>query len=324
MTKPGNSRLILSGAMIILLAACASGPQPPEADSSYAVGIADNVVLDDERLGVPLTVRVVYPQGEGVFPVIVYSHGAFCFPQMYDNITRQWAEQGYVVILPNHLDSPAATPGGPTPEMIAAILDTRIEDMSTVLDSLEQLESSIPALYGRLDRERAVAAGHSFGGMITMIMAGLRMDNGAGGSINRGDVRFKVAVVMSGVGPMEQMAADAFDGLTGPLIATGGTLDVGNVGTGEIYPWQWRMSAYRLAPPGDKYELVMDQADHYLGGLICRAERGGDDDRESVDVVGQVTLQFLDAYVKGDPEARAFLVPADVESLSDRAAFQRK
>ena len=137
--------------------------------------------------------------------------------------------------------------------------------------------------------------------------------------------RFRAAVVMSGVGPMPQMAEGAFAGLTRPLLASGGTLDEGNVGSGETFPWEWRMSPFSLAPPGDKYALVLDHADHYLGGLICRAERGGEDDPGGLAIVRAVQAAFLDAYLKDDAAARRFLATADVAALTaGRARLERK
>ena len=58
----------------------------------YAVKTKEALVLNDPEQGRDVTLRVVYPDTEeGSFPVIVYSHGFFCFPQMYANVTEHWA-----------------------------------------------------------------------------------------------------------------------------------------------------------------------------------------------------------------------------------------
>jgi hypothetical protein len=131
---------------------------------------------------------------------------------------------------------------------------------------------------------------------------------------------------MSGVGQLDDMMApDAFRGLTGPLMATGGTLDVGDVGRPPVRPWEWRMSPYTLAPPGDKYSVVLEKGDHYLGGLICRADRGGEDDPEGAALDAALTLAFLDAYLRDDANAKRFLQTADVSRLTGgRVRFARK
>jgi len=139
---------------------------------------------------------------------------------------------------------------------------------------------------------------------------------------------------MSGVGEMpptpgmtnqERMSEDPFGSLTGPLFASGGTLDEGNVGTGVIYPWQWRMSGYTESPPGDKYSLVFENADHYLGGLICRDNRGGEADPEAARIVRAAQTAFLDAYIKQDAEALKWLKSTDYAALTNgRADFEYK
>jgi pimeloyl-ACP methyl ester carboxylesterase len=198
--------------------------------------------------------------------------------------------------------------------------------MSFVLDSLNTIEAEVPALAGRMDGSKTAVAGHSFGGMIAMVKSGLHMQDSAGQVLpDYTDSRFSAAIVMSGVGQVPQMANmpevaymtdDAFAGLTGPLIASGGTLDAGNVGTGVVYPWEWRMSPYTLAPAGDKYSVVLQESDHYLGGLICRDNRGGPDDPEAVNTVRAAQTAFLDAYLKDDKHALRWLQSADFDAVS--------
>jgi hypothetical protein len=203
--------------------------------------------------------------------------------------------------------------------------------MSFVVDALDQVEASVPGLEGRIDRERIAAAGHSLGGMITMIKVGLLLeDPQTGFAPDYSDDRFVAAVVMSGVGPTTMMdgtvlTEDAFNQLRRPLFASGGTLDEGNIGSGETFPWQWRMSGYTLAPPGDKYYLVLENADHYLGGLICRENRGGKADSEAMQIVRMASIAFLNAYLKDDAAAKRFLQDTDFTRLTaGRAELQFK
>jgi dienelactone hydrolase len=299
----------------------------------YAVAHASEVELIVPDSGRELVVQVAWPTTGGPFPVIVFSHGAFCYPQQYSRITDFWVSHGYVVVLPNHLDSPNR--GKIRPAELSQMQDVRVEDMSVVLDSLADIERQIPELAGRIATDKAAVAGHSFGGMIAMVKTGLRMQNAAGEVMTGySDPRFSAAVVMSGVGqvpPMPNlpdvpyMTDDAFAGLTRPLIASGGSLDSGNVGTGVVYPWEWRMSGYTLAPPGDKYSLTLEDADHYLGGLICRENRGGPADPVAVETVRAAQTAFLDAYLKGDKAALRWLQSGDVQAVATgRAALTYK
>ena len=293
-------------------------------DSPGEFETIESLTLTDPVQQRDIVLRLHVPAGEGPRPLVVYSHGAFCSPAMYDAVVSSWAARGYVVLLPQHIDALG------NPEMaevsdLAMLLSARIRDLSFLLDASEQIEQAI----GRqdlLDTERAAVAGHSFGGMIAQIKSGLRLKPGEylfDG--DPADSRYKAAVIMSGVGPMPQMTEDAFSGLTGPLIASGGTLDKGDVGSGVVYPWEWRLSPYTLAPDGNKFSLVLDEGDHYLGGLICRDDRGGPADPAGVSIVASVTQAFLDAYVLEDPAAARWLANSDIGALTDsRARFERK
>jgi len=233
------------------------------------------------------------------------------------------------VIQPNHLDSPNA--GKINPAHIPILLSSRIRDMVFVLDEQAAIEARVDGLAGKIDSDKVAAAGHSFGGMIAQTMTGMQLKMPADDSFaDYSDPRFDVAVVMSGVGPNTMMdgtsmAEEGFAGLQKPLFASGGSLDTGNVGTGIEYPWEWRLSAYTLAPEGDKYWLALQDSDHYFGGLICRENRGGPDDPEGMALVRAANTTFLNAYLKDDELALEFLRTADFGAISGgRAELQWK
>ncbi|MDH3510856.1 MAG: hypothetical protein OER85_08345 [Gammaproteobacteria bacterium] len=315
-------RLLLIPFLFIAIATSACTARLYKIDAGpYATKIVESTTLRDAVQERDVSLRVLYPESAGIFPLVVFSPGMFCFPQMYDRITSHWASHGYIVVVLNHLDSPNL--GKIKPEYLAKLLSSRIRDMSFVLDAVDDIEASIDL---QIDRQRTAVAGHSFGGMITMIKSGLYLQ--ADQYIYPGetaDRRFTAAVVMSGVGQMKQMRDDAFDGLSGPLMATGGTLDTGNVGDGVEHPWEWRMTGFTMSPPGDKYSVALENADHYLGGLICRDNRGGEADPEGVAIDRAMTTAFLDAYLKEEMSAKAFLQTADIAALTNgRAMYSRK
>lgn len=315
--------------LALLAVGCSAAPQVEEQGlykqepGPHEVRVADPVLLNDPAQGRELSVRVAYPDGAGPFPVVLFSHGAFCYADGYASVTDHWVSHGYVVVLPRHLDAAGAPPLGP--EALPGLLQARLDDLAFLLDHLAELRA-VAGITAELDAGRIAVAGHSFGGMIAMIKAGLFLRApGSGERLAYGDARIRAAVIMSGVGPMPQMTDDAFAGLTKPLLATGGTLDVGNIGSGQIYPWEWRMSAFGLAPAGDKFQVVLERGDHYLGGLICRPDRGGPPDPEGAAIDRALATAFLDAYLSGEPAARAFLDRADLAALTaGRARLERK
>jgi dienelactone hydrolase len=307
----------------LMLSACTASRLLDFATGPHRIAAVDTVIHDPEQ-NRDLALRVTHPADAGTYPVVIFSHGAFCYPQNYAAVTDHWVSHGYIVIAPNHLDSPNNRERM-RPEQVSQLLESRIRDLTYTADSIGQIAAHT-GMVGQPNTTRMAIAGHSFGGMLAQIKAGLLLkDPQSGTAMSQADNRFRAAVVMSGVGQMPQMAEGAFAGLTRPLIASGGTLDEGNVGTGQIFPWEWRMSPYTLAPPGDKYSVVLEKGDHYLGGLVCREDRGGEDDPEGAAIVRALQVAFLDAYLKDDRRARRFLQSSDVGALtSGRARFERK
>jgi dienelactone hydrolase len=307
------------------LGGCAS---PPARDylarpaGTWPVGTA-MLTLADPKSGRDIPLRVAYPQGPGPHPVVVFSHGALCYAQHYAVITDVWAAHGYVVILPDHLDSPN-NPTPPKPDR-DLLLRQRIADLAAALDGIEDIaaRAGVP---GGVATDRVAIAGHSFGGMQAMIQAGLPVLDADGQPVGYRHPRVKAAVIMSGVGSLPGITTDeGYAGLTLPLIATGGTLDIGDVGGPVKFPWEWRLSGYDLAPPGDKYRVALQNGDHYLGGLLCLPNRGGAPDPEGARLDAMLTLAFLDAYLRDDATALRYLQTADIAALSGgRVRFERK
>jgi dienelactone hydrolase len=298
-----SSRLPSLALGLIAMGICAplvaNDPEPPRLK-------VNEVELYDDDGARELMFRVAAPERGAPYPLVVFSHGALCGPDTYARITDYWAAAGYVVVAPRHVDATTdrETIGAMNP---ATLLDSRLADIAFVMDNLDDVEQAA-GIPGLIDRDRAAIAGHSFGGMIAQIISGLRLkDPATGAALDKSDERFKAAVVLSGVGPMPQMADDAFAYLRGPLIATGGTEDVGNVGSGPIHPWEWRLSPYALAPAGDKYALVMNDGGHFLGGLICKAQPDARPDPVALQAIQEATTLFLEAYIAGKPKARATL-----------------
>jgi len=271
-----------------------------------------------------IEIRIHVPVGTGPYPVIVFSHGSLCSFALYDQITTNWAAHGYAVIMPQHLDALESPPPAGPPDL-QKLLSSRIRDLSFVLDVLPEIAARAgdPELFD--DRHLAVA-GHSFGALTALIKVGLALKPGEylfPGST--ADARFTAGISMSGVGPLPPLTADAFTHLNTPVLVTGGTRDEGNIGAGPVFPWEWRMSAYTLAEPGDKHSLVINDADHYLGGLIARTDRGGEADPDGVAILAAVTAAFLDASIKKLQPAAEWLATADMPRLTGgRATLEHK
>ncbi|GGN22352.1 hypothetical protein GCM10011609_74550 [Lentzea pudingi] len=106
------------------------------------------VVLEIPGRPVDLQLKVSAPtEGTGL-PILLLSHGHGPSNHLsslngYAPLANHWAERGFVVLQPTHLSSrtlslPADTPGAPL------FWRSRAEDMSHVLDRLDEIEKAVP------------------------------------------------------------------------------------------------------------------------------------------------------------------------------------
>ena len=321
--------------VLLALAGPARADALPEAYKTgwglHGVHVIENHTLPGESGQRSLRARIAYPDGEGPFPLVVYSHGFNCYRESYAGLTDHWASHGYVVVLPEHPDCPTSQ-AKLSPEDVRNLLYIRISDVARVLDALFAPGQEIPGLTGRIDYERKAIAGHSFGGMIAQVTWSQPLKDLHSTEKVSYALGFDAAIVMSGVGQMPQMAEGSFDETPGPVLVTGGTLDTGNTGGPTVFPWEWRMSAYDLSPPGHKYSVILEEGDHYLGGLICREDRGGPEnkggahDTEGLEILAGVTTAFLDAWLNKDAAAMLFLEEFEHQAdiTAGRARFAQK
>jgi hypothetical protein len=291
---------------------------PGAAREQRAVHTLTDISIDDPVQQRSVRFRAHVPAGDGPFPVVVFSHGSLCGCGQYDRLTLGWAQLGYLVISPEHPDALEAGPPSGPPDLML-LLSQRIRDMTLALDA-------VSAITGAPTGPTAIAAGHSFGALTAMIKLGLPL---APGSYqfddSTFDERFVAGINLSGVGQLPPLAEDAFGHLTKPVLASGGSLDEGNVGAGPVFPWEWRLGAYDLAPAGGKYRLAIENADHYFGGLIARDDRGGEADADGLAMIAAVTAAFLDAYAREDAQAKRWLRETDLQALTGgRAKLEHK
>ena len=107
-----------------------------------------------------------------------------------------------------------------------------------------------------------------------------------------------------------------------PWLLMTGTRDVAAIGQADLAS---RLAVFPALPPGGKYELVLDGAEH--SAFTDRALPGDQAPRNPNHhrAVLALSTAFWDAYLRGDPGARAWLDgsgPASVLQPKDR--WQRK
>lgn len=300
----------------------AASSELPNADTGpYEVRIVDDVVLADPVHPRDVRFRVMVPRGTGEYPVVVHSHGGFCTTN-YDLITAHWASHGYIVVAPYHPDSPQS---GDKPDM-RIIVQRRLRDLTFTVDALDTILEQAD-FAGTADTDSIGISGHSFGAGMALMKNGMYLLDMQKSDWSTGfDERFIAGIYFSAPGPNDEMPPNGFEGVRRPFLATGGTNDEARMDPpGGMSLADFRREAYEKAPPGDKYSLIIDAADHYLGGLVCNPERGGEPDPDAVRILNAVTTTFLDAYLRGSGEALAVLRDADMAVATDgRADFRRR
>ncbi len=292
-----DRRDLIIGAAASLAVCAARG-----AVAQAAIGTLNPLSLVDPEDGRTLPLRVVYPLRGTRLPIILFSHGLYSSKDDYNPILDGWAAHGYVVIAPTHRDS--ATLGVQRGTFEPRFLPWRMEDMRLILSQLPQVINAVPGLVSRADPTRIAAAGHSLGGLIAQSLSGATYrDSTSGTTIREAGFRVGATVIISGPGVIPGiLRPEDFAGLTGPVLVSVGSNDLKQ--DPNLTGYEWRRQPYDLAPPGDKFLLTLDGADHYLGGNVGRDDLAKDSNTpQYLEAFNLVSRTFLDAYLRDEPRA---------------------
>jgi predicted dienelactone hydrolase len=167
-------------------------------------------------------------------------------------------------------------------------------------------------------------SGHSFGAVTTQAVSGQRYPTG--GSLFT-DPRIKAALVLSPSRPAAGDPEKAFADVQLPWMLMTGTRDVARIGGATIGAADVasRLAVYPCLPPGSKYELVLDGAEH--SAFTDRPLPGETSQRNPNHhrVILALSTAFWDAYLQRDPEARAWLDGDGPRAvLDEKDRWQRK
>jgi predicted dienelactone hydrolase len=321
MRGSSRSRWILAGA-ILFVASCTSAAAGP------AAAPLDVTVRDGSRSReIPL--RVYRPSSTTPAPVVLFSHGLGGSREGSAYLGEHWAEHGYVVVFLQHAGSDSAVwQGVPRERRRAALTEAasaghlvlRVGDVSAVLDQLEVWNRTAGhPLNGRLDLARVGMSGHSFGAVTTQAVSGQAMGP-AGARFT--DRRIKAALALSPSSPTRGDAKEAFGSVGIPWMLMTGTKDESPIRDIDVAS---RLRVFPALPPGDKYELVLEGAEHSAFGDRPlpgdRAPRNPNHHR----AILALSTAFWNAHLRGDEAARAWLRGAGPRSvLQDRDRWQLK
>jgi len=327
--KPAHLLLL----MPLLLATPALAYDPLATNKDAAATPRDFTVHDPDR-NRDIPVRVYLPGQPGAAPVVLFSHGLGGSRAGSAYLGRHWAARGYVVVFLQHPGSdesvwkdvpPAERAGAMRKAASSENFSLRVKDVPAVLDQLERWnqEASHP-LAGRLRLSQVGMSGHSFGALTTQAVSG---QSYAAAGARFTDPRIKAALVLSPSRPAAGDLERAFGSVKIPWMLMTGTNDIARIGGGTIgaASLDARLAVYPALPPGNKYELVLDGAEH--SAFTDRALPGESAQRNVNHhrVILALSTAFWDANLKSDPEARTWLDgegPRSVMEEKDR--WQRK
>ena len=325
----------------------ASNPTGAEESTTYTMDF-----LADPAAGFPTGGRALRdaapdPSG-GPYPLVLYSHGAWCFPAMGSFFTEHLASHGFVVMAPVHEDNWGTLF---EPQYKSEI--SRPRELSAILDFAEELTTSGGDMAGLIDMEHVAATGQSFGAQVALEMGGARLnfvdwqktycvdfpeDNTCKTYAGHLEEMAELAALPSvpeGLWPDWSDPRVDVLAVTGPdfsALGGGGLAEMRRpvmllIGTHDTWvgPAMEYRHAYETLPAAEKTRVQFEGADHMIFGNACQAYPGmvdagfyfvcadsvWDMDRAH-DLTNHFVTAFLLAKLKGDAEATKALAPENV------------
>jgi predicted dienelactone hydrolase len=314
---------------------CEAGERSETMDAASKHTMIDGAFRDESRdRTVPY--RLYAPALlAGVCPVVLVSHGVGGSREAMPYLGRRLAQSGYVALHLQHsgTDNSVWQRANSLLDVYRALREAmwdanaaraRFQDVPFVVRELARLNREGP-LAGHLDLTRIGMAGHSYGGVSTMVAAGQRM--GPGGQWFFKEPRIRAGLVMSPNIPIQggDLAA-LYRDIRIPLFHITGTNDGNAVpGNKEFDPIQRTLPYEELAIP-HQYLLVLDGAGHnaFSGLEHGPHPHGAEKQTRYTRAVQEGAVLFFDAYLKGNAAALAALRDTFQSSLEPNDRFEWK
>lgn len=292
------------------------------------------VILPSPSRAVDLAMRVSFPSTSTLekLPIILLSHGLgranwISSHYAYTPLSDFYAGRGFVVIQPTHLDSHFL---GIEHEVLP--WESRVTDMTQILDEMDKVVGQVPALKGRLDVERIAVVGHSMGAMTASQLLGMKnVDPRDGKVVHTPDARIKAGIILAGAGnggdSLTEMAKGVlpfynpqWETMTKPaLIVYGDEDNVGLTTRGK----EWLRDSYE-GSPSPKAIIELKGGKHGLGGISSwDASETDDESPERMGAVQRITWAYLRSQLfQGDEAWKA--ATGALESLPELGFVQTK
>ena len=280
------------------------------------------------RRAVP--VRLYWPQAAALgarVPLVVFSHGIGGSRRGYSYLGQHWAGNGLASLHVQHVGSDRNLWFGNPLGMIGRLQDAaqereaiaRAQDLRFALDQLLAARSEFAP---RIDAERIVVAGHSYGANTALLVAGARIER-EGRAVELRDPRLRAAIVLS---------APPFYGEAEParILAPVTLPSLHVTATGDVIriPGYWsgaedRVAVFDATGSARKALAVFDGGSHSM--FTDRAGTGGVEFNPQVKAATQtLSLAFLrHVFGQGDADALAVWAQRHRNILARFVGLQR-
>jgi dienelactone hydrolase len=235
-------------------------------------------------------------------PLIVFSHGIGGSRNGYSYLGSYWASHGYASLHVQHVGSDRAVWFGNPLAMAGRLMDAakeseaihRARDVRFALDQVLSGEFA-----QRLDAQRIVAAGHSYGANTTLLVSGARVEREGGQVIDLADPRIKAAMVLSAP-PFygEKEPANVLKHVRVPILHVTNTEDIIRV-PGYFSDANDRVSVFQATGSEQKWLAVFSGGSHSI--FTDRMNTGGEDLNRKVKIATQsLSRAFLQRVFEGN------------------------
>jgi predicted dienelactone hydrolase len=312
-----------------------SSPEHPAAEFGTALDSSSEEIADaglhDMARNADIHVRILSPKAAGKFPVIIFSPDDRQSEECCEALIRDWVSHGYVVV---QIASSAVLPtdshvvgsvhrmpwksAGPAHRSVAASGPGAL-DISSVIDSLADLQTRFPTIRTKLDRAHIGVAGNADGATAAEAIAGALVELPGQPAANLADPRVRAVLCISPQGPGQSgFTGHSFDQLILPYLGIASTDDTAPAKSGSA---DWHKAPFERSQPGDKYELSVRGGGH--SSMVAERHDFSDDSNQSGEpsesTAGHIraaTLAFWEAYLKHDAAARRYLESDALEKAS--------
>jgi len=319
-----NSLSWIVGPLVLFFAALAAVPAyDPLAAAGQSPSQPFDLTVKDALRQREIPIRVFLPVGKMPAPVVLFSHGLGGSREGNAFMGKHWAARGYVTVFIQHPGSDSSVwQNKPATERMQALKRAasaknfllRAKDIPAVLDQLERWHRTAGhSLAGRLDLKKIGMSGHSFGAVTTQAVSGQKY---AMAEFN--DARIRAAISFSPSSPRRGNPEEAFGQVRIPWMLMTGTKDIAPIGDANL---ESRLTVFASLPPGGKYELVLDKAEH---SAFTDRPLPGDMEKCNPNhhrVILALSTAFWDAWLRKDPAARNWLdgqLPRQLLEKNDR------